>query len=126
MIQVYSNNPTAVLADGDLPFTGFKSRKGCTTTLSNGGILSGIKILGKSFLDFFDFISNNILMPMVALITCILVGYVVKTKVVSDEVELNGKFKGKKLYEIVVKYIAPICIVAILVFSVLDVFFKLS
>lgn len=38
MIQVYSNNPTAVLANGDLPFTGFKARKGCTTTLNSGGI----------------------------------------------------------------------------------------
>lgn len=38
MIQVYSNNPTAILAGGDLPFTGFKARKGCTTTLNSGGI----------------------------------------------------------------------------------------
>lgn len=38
MIQVYSINPTAVLANGDLPFTGFKARKGCTTTLNSGGI----------------------------------------------------------------------------------------
>ncbi len=38
MIQIYSNNPTAILAGGDLPFTGFKSRKGCTTTLNSGGI----------------------------------------------------------------------------------------
>ena len=93
------------------------------------GVLSFINPLGTaggSILDFFDFVSNNILMPIVALLTCILVGYVIKTKTVSDEVELNGKFKGKKLFEVVVKYIAPVCIVAILVFSVLDVFFKLS
>lgn len=38
MIQVYSINPTAVLANGDLPFAGFKARKGCTTTLNSGGI----------------------------------------------------------------------------------------
>lgn len=38
MIQVYSNNPTAILAGGDLPFTGFKARKGYTTTLNSGGI----------------------------------------------------------------------------------------
>lgn len=38
MIQVYSNNPTAILAGGDLPFTGFKSRKGCSTTLNSGGV----------------------------------------------------------------------------------------
>ncbi len=38
MIQVFSNNPTAILAGGDLPFTGFKARKGCTTSLNSGGI----------------------------------------------------------------------------------------
>ncbi len=38
MIQVYTNNPTAILAGGDLQFTAFKARKGCTTTLNSGGI----------------------------------------------------------------------------------------
>ena len=52
MIQVYSINPTAVLANGDLPFTGFKARKGCTTTLSSGGIAlnhAGVYMLVANF-----------------------------------------------------------------------------
>lgn len=86
------------------------------------GIWGEIKILGLQFLDFFDFISNSVLMPVVAFFTCIFVGYVVKTKIVSDEVELSGKFKRKALFEFVIKYLAPVCIVLILISSVLDAF----
>lgn len=52
MIQVYSINPTAVLANGDLPFTGFKARKGCTTTLNSGGIAlnhAGVYMIVSNF-----------------------------------------------------------------------------
>ncbi len=85
------------------------------------GVLAEVKIIGLQFLDFFDFISNSVLMPMVALFTCIFVGYVIKPKSISEEVELSGKFKRKALFNVMIKYIAPICIVLILISSVLDV-----
>ncbi len=86
------------------------------------GLWDSVKIIGMSFLDFFDFISNSVLMPIVALITCIFVGYILKPKALIEEVELSSKFKGKALFTVVIKYIAPICIVLILISSVLDVF----
>ena len=84
------------------------------------GVWDSIKILGFSFLDFFDFISNSVIMPTVALLTCIFVGYVLKPKTLIDEIELTGNFKRKRLFTVVIKYIAPICIVLILISSVLD------
>ncbi len=81
------------------------------------GIWSEVLIFGKQILDFFDFLSNNIMMPIAALLTCIFVAYIVKTKTVEDEVELNGKFKSKKLYQIMVSYICPVLLVAILISS---------
>ena len=82
---------------------------------------ASIKILGFQFLDFFDFISNSVLMPVVALITCLFVGYVIKPKSVIDEIEMNSvRFRRKKLFVIVIKYFAPICIVLILVSSILS------
>lgn len=84
------------------------------------GLLGNIKIIGMQFLDFFDFISNSVLMPIVALFTCIFVGYIIKPKTVIEEVELTGKFKKEKLFTLVIKYFAPICIVLILISSVLD------
>ena len=84
------------------------------------GVLSDVTVFGMAFLDFFDFISNSVLMPLVALITCILVGYVIKPKALIEEIEQGGKFKRKTLFTIVIKYIAPVCIVAILIFSILE------
>lgn len=84
------------------------------------GVLSDIKLIGLSFLDFFDFISNSVIMPVVALITCILVGYVIKPKAIIEEIELGGKFKRKTLFTVMIKYIAPVFIVGILIFSILE------
>jgi len=86
------------------------------------GLLGNIKIIGLQFLDFFDFISNSVLMPIVAFLTCIFVGYVIKPKAVIDEVEITQhKFKRQGVFTFVIKYLAPICIVLILVTSVLEV-----
>ena len=86
------------------------------------GIWANVKIIGLQFLDFFDFISNSVLMPIVAFFTCIFVGYVIKPKTIADEIEISGKFKRKNLFVFVIKYLAPVCIVLILVSSVLDAF----
>ena len=86
------------------------------------GPMAGVTIIGMQFLDFFDFISNSVLMPIVAFFTCIFVGYVIKPQAIAEEVELSGKFSRKALFNIVIKYFAPICIVAILVSSLLSAF----
>ncbi|MBO5744067.1 MAG: sodium-dependent transporter, partial [Clostridia bacterium] len=86
------------------------------------GPLAAVKIIGMQFLDFFDFISNSVLMPIVAFLTCIFVGYIIKPSAIIEEVELTGKFKKKSLFTFVIKYLAPVCIVLILVSSVLDAF----
>ena len=84
------------------------------------GIWSDIQPLGMSFLDFFDFISNSVLMPVVALLTCIFVGYVLKPKAVIEEVTLNSRFRREKLFTVTIKYIAPVCIIIILVSSIFN------
>lgn len=84
------------------------------------GLWKNISLLGYNFLDFFDFISNSVLMPIVALITCIFVGFVIKPQAVADEVLISSKFKRQKLFNVVIKYVAPICIILILISSILD------
>lgn len=65
-------------------------------------------------LDIMDYISNNILMPIVAIGTCILIGWIVKPKTVIDEVEKSGcKFSRKSLYIIMIKGIAPILLIVL-------------
>ena len=86
------------------------------------GVWSHININGNTFLDMFDIFSNSILMPIVAFLTCIFIGFVIKPQTLVDEVELDGKpFKRKKLFTVMIKYVAPVCIVLILISSVLDV-----
>lgn len=84
------------------------------------GPLASVQILGKAFLDFFDFMSNSVLMPIVAFLTCILIGFIVGTKTISDEVKLSGNFKREKLFIVMIKWVAPVCIIAILASSIAE------
>ena len=69
-------------------------------------------------LDVLDYISNYILMPVVAVFTCILIGWIVKPKTVIDEVTYGGyKFGRKGLYVVMVKVIVPIMLVFLLLQS---------
>ncbi|NLZ66629.1 MAG: sodium-dependent transporter [Clostridiaceae bacterium] len=78
------------------------------------GPLAGIQIIGRAFLDFFDFITNSVMMPIVAIFTCILVGHVVKPDYIEHEVLKSGNFRAKKAYEIMIKWIAIPMLVVIL------------
>lgn len=86
------------------------------TSVLGYGVWSNVTIFGYQFLDFYDFISNNVMMPIVALITCILIGYVTKTKYVEDEIEDGGKkFKVKGIYRVMVLGVCPVCMIVILI-----------
>lgn len=66
-------------------------------------------------LDIMDYISNNLLMPLVAIATCILIGWLVKPKTIIDEVEKSGcKFGRKRLYVVMIRFIAPVLLVVLL------------
>ncbi len=84
-------------------------------------IWSHILPLGQDLLTFFDFVSNSVLMPIVAFFTCILIGFIVKPKTVIEEVKVtDGKFKSQGLFVVMIKWIAPVFILAILAFSVAE------
>lgn len=96
---------------------------GMLSCLGYSEVLGGVKIMGLQFLDFFDFISNSVMMPIVALITCILIGHVVGTKVIADEVKQSGGvFRREKLHHVMVRWVAPVMLVAILVGELLKHF----
>ena len=71
-------------------------------------------------LDLMDYISNSVLMPIVALVTCILIGWVVKPKVITDEVKKGGyKFVREFINNAMIKFIAPILLFVLLLQSVI-------
>ena len=76
-------------------------------TLPNGSV--------GQILDILDYASNNILMPLVGILTCILIGWVVKPQTTIEEITLNGeKFGRKTLYVVMIKFVAPILLFVIL------------
>ncbi|MBQ8412390.1 MAG: sodium-dependent transporter [Lachnospiraceae bacterium] len=66
-------------------------------------------------LDVLDYISNSVMMPLVALLTCILIGWIAKPQTIIDEVEKNGEKMGRKvLYIVMMKFLAPVFMVILL------------
>ena len=60
-------------------------------------------------LDIMDYISNSVMMPFIALLSTILIGWIMTPDYVIDEMERNGeKFRRKKLYRIMLRYVAPV------------------
>ncbi len=88
---------------------------GVPSSLGNG-IWANVRILGMDFLTFFDYLSNSLVMPFVALCTCLLIGWFVKPKYVTDEITRNGeKMRREKLYRVMIRYIAPVLLAIILI-----------
>ena len=83
------------------------------------GPLSSITIFGMQFLDFFDFLTNSVMMPIAAIATCLLVARVVGVKKIEEEVTLDGKpFRRKAIFNFMIQYLCPIFAAIILVSSV--------
>lgn len=83
------------------------------------GPLGFISWMGMSVLDIMDFVSNSVLMPIVAFFTCIFIGFIIKPKTISDEVKVtDGTFKAEKMFNVIIKWVAPIFLVLILGSSV--------
>lgn len=76
-------------------------------TLPNGTV--------GQILDIMDYVSNNIFMPLLAVFTCILFGWITKPKYIIDEVTKNGeKFGRKGIYTVMIRYVAPVFLTLLL------------
>lgn len=85
------------------------------------GVLDFLKIFGMNFLDFFDFMTNSVMMPLAALATCFLVTRVVGYDRIAAEIEQSSKFRRKGLYKFFIKYLAPVCLIIVLLSSIANV-----
>lgn len=60
-------------------------------------------------LDIMDYVSNNLLMPIISLLSTILIGWIVGPKWVADEMEYGGKkFRRKRMYYVMIRFVCPI------------------
>ncbi len=87
------------------------------------GVWSHITVLGMDFLTFFDYISNSVMMPILAIATCVLAGWFMNLKDIEDEITKNGEeFKRRGIFRVMIKYIAPVFLFIILIFYTLAQF----
>ncbi len=86
------------------------------------GVWDSVKLLGMTILDFVDFLTNAVMMPLGALLTSIFVGWIIGVKPISQEIKISSEFRQQKMFEMIIRYIAPIVIVLILISSVLNAF----
>ena len=83
------------------------------------GPLAGVTVFGMQFLDFFDFLTNSVMMPIAAITTCLLVSRVIGVKKIEEEVTLSGKpFRRKVIFNFMIQYLCPVFAAIILVSSV--------
>ena len=83
---------------------------GIACSLSCGAV--EITVLGKTFLNFCDFFTSNVLLPLGSFATCILVGWVAPQKLVKDEFTNCGTVSVAvyKVWLFLVRFVSPLCI----------------
>ena len=83
------------------------------------GPLAFVKIIGMQFLDFFDFLTNSVMMPIAAMMTSIFVSKVVGIDRIEEEIRQGeAAFRRKKIFVVMIKYLCPIFAMIILASSV--------
>lgn len=91
------------------------------------GPLDAVKILGMQFLDFFDFLTNSVMMPIAAIATCLLVSRVIGVDRIEEEMtQEDGTFRRKKIFVMMIKYLCPVFAAIILISSVMNAFGLIS
>lgn len=86
------------------------------------GVWAKVRIGGMQLLDLFDFFAGNILMPAVAVLTCVFAGHVLGPKTIVDECTVEGRRFSVRSYPLWVRYIAPLLVLSILVSEICRVF----
>jgi NSS family neurotransmitter:Na+ symporter len=86
------------------------------------GPWSSFRPCGMPPLEFFDFAMNSVLMPVVAVLTCIFVGWKFTPARVLDECGIgrNSAFGG--FYSAMVRYLAPVLVMSIFVSEICRAF----
>ena len=91
------------------------------------GPLANVTILGMQFLDFFDFLTNSVMMPIAAIASCILVSRVIGVDRIAQEVTLDGRpFRRRKIFNAMIRFLCPFFAAVILISSIANAFGLIS
>ena len=86
------------------------------------GPLAGVTVIGMQFLDFFDFLTNSIMMPIAAFCTCIFIRKRMTVALAVEEVLQDGHgFHRRWIFEFMIQYLCPVFVIIILISSIANV-----
>ena len=104
----------------------------CADALGSTGFAPG-NLLGMTgelptwaadWLDFWDMLSEGIMMPLGALLMSLMIGWEIGSEVVKDECEQSGHaMSGYGFFKVCVKFITPLCMILILYGQIKEFFF---
>ena len=84
---------------------------------------TSIRMWNDCWLDFFDMLSEGIMMPLGALLMSIMIGWEIGPEVVKEECEQSGHPMGSYgFFKFCVKFITPLCMILILYGQLTDFF----
>ena len=94
--------------------TGVCAVIGVLCTLSCGAV-NWLSFAGKSFLDWCDYVTGQMLMPVGAMLACLFIGWFAPRKIVHDEFTNHGTLRSTfyAIFLFCVRFICPVCIVII-------------
>lgn len=91
------------------------------------GPLANVTLLGMQFLDFFDFLTNSVMMPIAAISICLLVSRVAGIAAIEQEVcHGEERFRRKRVFTLMIRYLCPLFAAIILISSVANAFGLIS
>ena len=81
----------------------------------SAGAYSNLQLFGMSLMDFCDFLTAQLLLPMGAFLTSIIMGWLVNRQMVQKEFTNQGTIRLSffKAYMFAIRYIVPLCIILI-------------
>ena len=87
------------------------------------GPLGSVRVIGMQFLDFFDFLTNSVMMPIAAIAICFLSSIAIGTDRIEREI-LKGeeRFRRKGLFSFMIRYVCPVFAIIILISSIANAF----
>ena len=84
---------------------------------------TSIRMWNDCWLDFFDMLSEGVMMPLGALLMSIMIGWEVGPEMVKEECEQSGHAMGSYgFFKFCIKYITPLCMILILYGQLTDFF----
>ena len=85
-------------------------------SLFSFNLIADFQIFSMSFLDFMDFLTNSIMLPLGGLFIALLVGWILSENIVKEEMKIKNELYWK-IWINLTRYVAPILIGLVFIFA---------